>query len=1368
MTVLVMVAASLGVAMGNVSADQGSRDTYGYRWTDSNSPDPTVAFNWVEINSTGTNTGLTGSLNYVGPMPIGFTFNFYGNAYLTFYATTSGYVSFGSGSYSWSNDLIPDWSSPDNFIAPYWDYGTNYDGTIYYQTIGSAPNRQLVVEWENVSTMWASSLLTYELILNETGDIWFQYLDVGTDYGQDASVGIEDSSGDVGTQYSYETNSLSNGLAIRFSTGPVMISPSQTGRGMMGTTVSYTLTVKNWQASADSFEITFTSELGWAVALFDSLGNPLTDTDGDTLPDTGSMASGSSADIEVTVDIPASPSAYQDITNVTATSRADSSANDTCTLTTDVASAWFTPPHEDLGLDPNGDGDFDVLSVNASINVRVDGWYYIYAYLHLPSETQISFDSAGSYYTAGTYTMNLRFFGWNIFDYSTNGPYHVHMTLYDGVWWDIQDTDIHTTAAYSYTEFMTRPGVLGTTHGDGAVDSDSDGLFDSLFIYATVIANYDWSFRVDVYLYDSSYNYIASAQNYTSLVAGTRVVSTEFDAWDIVELGQDGFFYADIYLYALVDGAYVYMGWDSHTTGDYTLSQFERRPIFFSSPINDYANDTDSDGYYDFLEISATVDVAIEGDYSIKGILRADSWRPVIDTVTVTTHLTVGLHTIDLYFPGWPIYENGDSDDMDVTLEAWSGSTLVDTELYTTPTYYYYYDFETSIGWFEPPYNEYGLDINSDTLYDYLVAEIPVTIDTAGYYEVTAELYRWGTVEILSNTSYLAVGTTTVEIRFTGWLVFNWGYNGPFTINLDLYDDYGRWMDSDSFTTAAYLYDEFQTLPAQFGTPNEAYVDDADSDGDYDALFVNATVDVAVAGKFLVDGVLYDPSWNYIVSGGLWVNLGVGSHVVQFSFPAWAVNTHGADGIFHIQLQLSDTGRHVLDGVSISTSAYQNETFDLTVPRIVSAWADAAPAMDGSMTAGEWADATSVSLAAADTRNLVYGTMLVMNDETNLYIAYDAFGDTHEDSNDWGAIGFDTGNDGVRTDGHEDAFLLSGWNPTNGQHFAYSSSSTTWSTHCYPFDTADPDHGTLAGRAGFGSSDGHAMDHRIYEFSIPLALLDTAMGDVIGFLGGNWGYDGLYDSWNGTDSWWPVWYASAPGLAKYGEIALAEAAVIIPPPVTTASVSGTGGSMGWYKSQANVTLSATGGDGGVDHTEYRLDGGSWTTYSAMIQITAQGTHTLEYRSVDNAAQVETTKTLTVKIDTVAPTSAPAVSGSWFWLNATDATSGIGSIKYRIDGGAWTTYTGKVNITDSGTHVVEYYAVDAAGNNETLKSVTVKVEKHGGSTGISSGTLMLIGLVVAAIVAALLVLVLLMRRRKGQAPMTYPPVQAEMQPPGPPQ
>ena len=1474
-----MVSGALGAFVQNTSADQGAHDSYGYRWTDSNSPTPSVSYNWVEINASGADTGLYGTYDEVGPIPIGFVFNYYGYAYANVYITTNGLMGFDGGyAYEYYNDQIPYSPSPDNIIAPYWAYSSNYYGTIYYQTIGVYPNRQMVIEWENVSSSYTSDLLTYEVLLNETGEIWFQYAEVGTDYGYYSTVGIENQDGYIGVQYSYETNSLSDGLAILFSTGSVMISPSQSGVGNVGTDVSYLLTVKNWQSVSDSFEITYNSSLGWAVSLFDSVANPLSDSDGDTIPDTGTVAAGASVSIEVRVSIPASPLAYQDITGVTATSYLNGAANDTCYLTTDVSGAWFASPHQDTGMDQEGIGFFDILTVNAAVYVRVTGYYYIEAYLHTAAESSISSDVSGWYYLyPGSNLMELGFNGYLIRESGVDGPYHVHMTLYDNSY-DVMDTDVHYTGAYLATEFMLRPGQLGATHGDGAVDTDANGLFDTLFINATVLSNYDWDYYVYAYLYDSSSNYIGYAENYTNLPAGTGIVSLEFNAYDITEFGSDGYFYAYIYLYAYIDGYQVYMGSDTHQTGTYSISQFERKPILFSTPIHDYVNDTNSDGYYNFLQISATVDVAVEGDYTIVGILQADTWQPIIDTVTNNTHLTAGLHTIDFYFPGWLIRANADSDDMDVTLEAYSGSDLMDSLLYTTSTYYYYYDFElqpiyftspmydyandtdsdgyfnfleisvtvdvlvegdytlvailqadtylgvidtittnghftvgqhgvdfyflgwqiranadsddmditlqawggadmideyvyttwyyyyyydfdSAPGWFAPPYSDYGLDTNSDSLYDYLVINVPVTVDTAGYYEVRAALES-PVIETANVTTYIGVGTSTVEIRFTGWLIRTSGYNGPYDVYLYLYDSSNSQMDYDWYYTSAYAYTDFQGGPAVFGSPHEAYVQDTDSDGDYDGLFVNATVVVSSPGTFLVQGVLNDSAWTEIAGAGTWATLAAGTHVVQIAFPAWLISLNGVDDYFTVELSLYDANNNFLDNDSVTSGFYANESFDSTIPRIGSTWASTAPIIDGAISSGEWTGAALVDLATVSVLNGVVGSLLVMNDGTNLYIAYDAYGDTHEDTYDMSAIGFDTGNDALATSGHEDAFALGGAGFGESEHLTYSS-GTSWSTHCYPFDTAYSEHDTLAGHAGFGPSTGHAIDHMMYEYSIPLALLDTTPGSLIGFLGGISVQEGLYDDFNATSSSWPTWFPNAPSLSQYGDLLLAVAPTL--PPVTTASATGTGGVSGWYLSQVNVTLSATGGDGGVDYTEHRLDGGTWTRYSSAIAVTVDGTHTLEYRSVDMAAQVETTKSLTIKIDTIKPVSALSLSGSWFWLNGTDATSGVSSIAYSLDGGNWVTYNGKVNITSVGTHTISYYCVDKAGNREDAKNETVVVKKHS-DAGISSDMLLIGGLLAAVIVAALIVLALLMRRRKGQSPTTYAPVQAQMPPP----
>jgi hypothetical protein len=59
---------------------------------------------------------------------------------------------------------------------------------------------------------------------------------------------------------------------------------------------------------------------------------------------------------------------------------------------------------------------------------------------------------------------------------------------------------------------------------------------------------------------------------------------------------------------------------------------------------------------------------------------------------------------------------------------------------------------------------------------------------------------------------------------------------------------------------------------------------------------------------------------------------------------------------------------------------------------------------------------------------------------------------------------------------------------------------------------------------------------------------------------------------------------------------------------------------------------------GVDATYYKLDGGATKTYGGPFKITGDGTHTVEYWSVDNNGNEEKPhKTMTITIDTTPPT-----------------------------------------------------------------------------------------------------------------------------------
>jgi hypothetical protein len=61
------------------------------------------------------------------------------------------------------------------------------------------------------------------------------------------------------------------------------------------------------------------------------------------------------------------------------------------------------------------------------------------------------------------------------------------------------------------------------------------------------------------------------------------------------------------------------------------------------------------------------------------------------------------------------------------------------------------------------------------------------------------------------------------------------------------------------------------------------------------------------------------------------------------------------------------------------------------------------------------------------------------------------------------------------------------------------------------------------------------------------------------------------------------------------------------------------------------------------------------------------------------------------------------------LTATDAGSGVNYTKYKIDGGAWNTYSGPFIVSGKGNHTVAFYSVDMMGNIEGEKSVSFTIQ-----------------------------------------------------------
>jgi len=189
-------------------------DGFGYRCAP-------VAFDFVDADAP---LGLVGDDNLTS-VPLPFEFPFYGKLYSQVEVSTNGVLSFVPTFPNYINEQIPSPFEPNASIFAFWDdlIVDGATGTVSTALVGSAPDRRFVVEWRDVSPLGTSLPLRFEAVLFEDGRIQLQYHTAEPDpqqRGGNASVGIEDESGTIGHQYSFDSPVLRSGLAFEYSFPP--------------------------------------------------------------------------------------------------------------------------------------------------------------------------------------------------------------------------------------------------------------------------------------------------------------------------------------------------------------------------------------------------------------------------------------------------------------------------------------------------------------------------------------------------------------------------------------------------------------------------------------------------------------------------------------------------------------------------------------------------------------------------------------------------------------------------------------------------------------------------------------------------------------------------------------------------------------------------------------------------------------------------------------------------------------------------------------------------------------------------------------------------------------------------------------------
>ncbi|MGN6517964.1 MAG: hypothetical protein ACTHK2_00890 [Dokdonella sp.] len=216
----------------------------GYSTVASYTANDQAAPSFVDISTTGTDIGFepgSPDRNDFAEVTAGFPIRFYGRESSALCVSIDGFIGYDDPvcdspspgakpqpGYSFNGDIPAFYGiNVPGFIAPMWSNlgggGDLDDSRVFVQTLGTAPNRRFIVQWNDLPTYAiASSRATFQVVFAEDSDtIRYEYQSVAfgndADNGAWSTVGLQGDPDGLFTKYSYYQPSLRPNSAIVWS-----------------------------------------------------------------------------------------------------------------------------------------------------------------------------------------------------------------------------------------------------------------------------------------------------------------------------------------------------------------------------------------------------------------------------------------------------------------------------------------------------------------------------------------------------------------------------------------------------------------------------------------------------------------------------------------------------------------------------------------------------------------------------------------------------------------------------------------------------------------------------------------------------------------------------------------------------------------------------------------------------------------------------------------------------------------------------------------------------------------------------------------------------------------------------------------------
>jgi len=616
----------------------------------------------------------------------------------------------------------------------------------------------------------------------------------------------------------------------------------------------------------------------------------------------------------------------------------------------------------DYGWDTDSDGLYNLLVVEAWVNIAQAGNYSILGVLHF-NGTYISLETQDTCLDTGNQHIRLCFYGEDIYDNLKDGNYNVELHLFDK---DGSETGTGSfnTSYYTHTEFQ-RLALEIVSITDCGRDTDSNSLYNYLTVKLDLNIVRAGNFSMSGILLSNG-TYIASVFNSTYLDAGPKTMYFSFDGPVIHSSRANGPYTLKIMLSDGIHGKI-----ETRNTSTYFYTQFESSTATFTGTYSDHGVDTDSDGLFNFLSLSIGVDASATGDYTVSGHLLDSTGEPVT-FATNHTCLETGIHNISLSFDGADIFThamNGPYTIRDLQLLDSDGKIIDQID----PTYstgaYSYTAFQRPKASFTGTYSDYGVDTDigstyartyiphgwigggtpmgwhgDDSCWPYT---LPFNFPFYGTNYTTIYISSNGLITFLSpdssysnsisalagklaiapawddwvtdepNDIYMWQNSTHVGIR---WYVRPYGssivanFETMLSMNGQIQFNYG--YNNGTVSTTIGVSNGAGDILAEDVTNlnNINSIIFTSGDGLFNFLTIQAELNVTKPGNYMLEGALCDANGSLIVSTTTESYFSVGTRLFALDFDGVTICSHGVNGSYNLgSLRLYDENGSIID-----------------------------------------------------------------------------------------------------------------------------------------------------------------------------------------------------------------------------------------------------------------------------------------------------------------------------------------------------------------------------------------------------------------------------------------------------------------------